>query len=291
MSSEIAVMPPVCPPEEIWAYVAGGSIDQTQSEQLLLHAASCGACARQLRRMIDALRTDTRIAKMPFRRWRPMLWSGIAAAFVAALLAWQWQSAKQPPLSQLAAVYQDYRIEELRIPGAGYARLISLRGASSGTSPQLAILLRRIEQGLASRPNDPGWLHAAGRAELIRQKPEEANRYLEAARLHGADSAGFWVDSGIAYFERAELAGDPAIYRLALGSLDKAIARNSSDPSAFFNRAIVKERLHDSSGAVKDLATARNLESDAGWAHEIAERLQRTRENPSGRITTDQPTR
>ena len=144
------------------------------------------------------------------------------------------------------------------------------RGASGSNldkSPSLLKAEALIGENLSKRPNDPAWLQARARADLLDGNFESALKSLQRALETQPDSPSLQTDSRL-LTERAEAADRAVDYGNAIESLGKALAISPDDPVALFNRAIACERMFLYTQALDD------------WKHYL-------RVEPSGdRLTT-----
>jgi CHAT domain-containing protein/cytochrome c-type biogenesis protein CcmH/NrfG len=195
---------------------------------------------------------------------------GIGAARLATYLN------PQPPTRLLAEAYSQERTLELRFPNAQYAPLRQERGAATSTLNRPAVLLKAgaaIQEGLAKHPDDPVWLDAKARFDLLDRNYEEAIRSLNRALEARPDSPTLLADLAIAYFERAERENRPLDYGNAIELLGKALARGPDDPVALFNRALAYERMFMVEQAIEDWQHYLRVDPRGGWAAEAERHL------------------
>lgn len=217
-----------------------------------------------------------------WRRWLsfPRLAGALAAlALIAAgSVGWRyWQEARQSPDDLLAQAYSSQRTLEVRFPGASYAPLRQTRG-SAGQSrlSRPAPLLRaeaKLARGLAEHPDDPAWLEASGRAELLEWDYEAAIKSFTRAQEAEPASPDLMQDLAMAYFERAEAADRAIDYGTAIDLLGQVLAHRPDDPVALFNRAVASERMFLYQQAREDWQHYLRLDAASGWAAEARRRL------------------
>jgi CHAT domain-containing protein/tetratricopeptide (TPR) repeat protein len=213
----------------------------------------------------------------PFPLWpRPLFVAGALAVLMLAgwlgLTRLRTQSAEQ----LLAQAYTEHRTLEMRIPGAQYApmRVERSTGRSSvDKSPALLKAEALIGDMLRKNPNDPAWLQAKARADLLDGNYESAIQTLRQALEFEPDSAPLLTDLGAAYFQRGEATDRAADYGSAVNSLGTALAKSPDDPVALFNRAIVSERTFLYTQAVDDWKHYLRVETNSDWASEARTRL------------------
>ena len=216
--------------------------------------------------------------------WRGLaIWPtlGFASAalvlIVASWLSWNSFAAKRPD-RLLARAYTERRTLEMRIPGAAYAPMSQTRGADRTQSrmSQPTSLLEAeaaISERLRSRPDDPHWLHAQGRADLLEGNYESALATLEKARQSAPESADASIDLATAYFLRGEDLKRPQDYGAAIDLLGGVLALQPNNPVARFNRAIALEQIASYQNAVSDWREFLRLDPNSDWAPEARARL------------------
>src|SRR5215469_8743408 len=300
-----------CPDQTVWLEVAAGLTPSgIETEKLLSHSAVCPECAAALARSVRALSSDAaegedevlgqlkssgrewqrqtaeRIAGSARRRaWnRPRpLWLALAAAIViGGILVSKAVFTPQEPSHLLAQAYTAQRTIELRIPGADYGPLRLQRGGRGSRADRPAELSEAdaaIRRHLDANPSDPLWLWTKGRADLLDWSYDDAIRTLSLALDLDASAgarmkAGILVDLATAYFQRAEVEEHRAIdYNMAAEKLGQAIQYDSSLAVAFFNRALVYEKLLLYPAAVADWKRYLSLDSHGPWADEARRQL------------------
>jgi CHAT domain-containing protein len=201
--------------------------------------------------------------------------AGIAFAVAAGVLALRFLR----PLSAnqlLALAYTQNRTLEVRIPGAKYAPIRvdrSAVGSNLDKSPSLLKAEVLIGENLQKNPNDPQWLQAKARADLLDGNYESSIKSLQRALETEPDSAPLLADLGSAYFVRAEAANRPIDYGNAIESLGKALAKSPDDPVALFNRALACERIYLYTQAIDDWQHYLRVDPSGGWAEDARSRL------------------
>jgi CHAT domain-containing protein/cytochrome c-type biogenesis protein CcmH/NrfG len=181
----------------------------------------------------------------------------------------------------LASAYTEHRTLEVRIPGAQHSPLRVERGATDSNLEKPPSLLKAealIREKLQKNPNDPTWLDARARADLLDGNYDSAVKTLLRAQLGASDSARLLTDRlltdlGSAYYLRGQSADHPLDYGNAIEALGKALAKNPNDPIALFNRALACEQLFLYSQAVDDWEHYLRLDPRGEWAQEAREHL------------------
>jgi len=205
-------------------------------------------------------------------------------AFVAAaaiiLMAAAWVGVRMlRPMSAaqlLAQSYAERRSMEVRIPGAKHAPMRVERSGANSSFDKLQSLLKAealISEKLGTSPNDPAWLDAKARAEMLDGSYDDAIKTLQHALETQPESSELMIDLGSAYFMRGESSGRPIDYGNAIESLGKALAKSPNDPIALFNRALSCERLFLYTQAVDDWEHYLRIDPQGEWANEARQRL------------------
>lgn len=217
------------------------------------------------------------------KRTRFVLWPVWAMAtvlvLVVALGSWWLYKRTQPAYADqlLAQAYTEKRTMELRIPGAQQAPIRVERGASdrSQLSRPAALLEAEalIAKELAKHPEDPRWLDARGRAELLDWNYEAAIKSYKYALDEQPDSPDLLTGLATAYFQRAE-AQDRAIdYGQAIEYLGQSLAKRPDDPVALYNRAIACEKMFLYQQAIEDWEHYLRVDPNGAWSTDVKDRL------------------
>jgi CHAT domain-containing protein len=217
--------------------------------------------------------------------WRQGLFSwprpafAFAGAVVAIMAAWLGWRALHPPSADqlLAQAYTEHRTLEVRIAGAKYSPVRVERSAAGSSLDRPPSLLKAesiISENLGRQPNNPSWLQAKARADLLEGNYEAAIATLQEVQdTDAANSHNVLIDLGSAYFERASAADRPIDYGNAIEVLGKALARAPDDPVALFNRALICERAHLYTQALDDWEHYLRVDPSGEWADEARHRL------------------
>jgi tetratricopeptide (TPR) repeat protein len=304
---------PDCVADVEWLNVAAGLVSEVKTRELMKHAAQCGQCGPLLKSAADTLADEVtageetllaslRSARPEWQRnmastlrsnvqerqqkaswWRAIFawptpvyaFAGVAAV---AIVAWIGLRTLRPPSAEqlLAQAYSEHRTLEVRIPGAKYAPLQTERGARGSDfdkSPSLLKAEALIGENLNKNPNDPAWLQARARADLLDDNYDSAIKSLQQALETTPDSPGLLIDLSSAYFVRAESADRPIDYGNAIESLGQALAKSPDDPVALFNRALACERMFLYTQAVDDWQHYLRIDPQGEWADDARRRL------------------
>jgi CHAT domain-containing protein/tetratricopeptide (TPR) repeat protein len=221
-----------------------------------------------------------------WRRWfslpRLIPVTAIVAAAIAGFVFWtQRQSGVSRTNELLARAYTEQRTLELRIPGAGYGPVRVERGSERSRLNRPEDLLRaeaEIASGLAAHPNDPAWLQAKARADLLDGNYEEARQSLERALALRPDSPSLLTDLGTAYFQRGESENRPADFGAAIEYFGRALRQAPDDPVALFNRAVASGKLFLYTQEIADWEHYLRVDPNGEWSEEARRRLQEVRE-------------
>ncbi len=216
--------------------------------------------------------------------WRQKLfsWPRTAFAFAGIALAvvagWLGVRVLRPPSAEqlLAQAYTDHRTLEVRIPGAKHAPMRVERtagGSSLDKSPSLLKAEALIGENLRKNPNDPAWLQAKARADLLDGNYDSAIQSLQRALESQRDDPSLLTDLGSAYFVRAEAADRAIDYGNAIESLSRALAKSPDDLVALFNRALACERMFLYTQAVDDWEHYLRIDPQGDWAEDARKHL------------------
>jgi CHAT domain-containing protein/tetratricopeptide (TPR) repeat protein len=209
---------------------------------------------------------------------RRLVWAATLLPILAATAFLGIRMAFAPNVNQLLAeAYAERRIMDLRIPGAKYAPLRVERSAMGSTTDQPQALLDAnalISRELRKHPEEPKWLEAKARADLLEFNYEPAIQTLEHTLPFHADSPSLMIDLASAYYQRAVAnAGRESDYGKALDYLGMALAKTPDDPVALFNRAVSEESLHLYDPAIRDWQHYLRVDPTGSWAEEARARL------------------
>lgn len=268
-----------------------------RNASLLLSEAATGQ-EEALIAQLQATRTDRQqeITSRLYRNIRPgrgadstrsgwwaglLLWQryvfAAASLVVAILVGWLGQVLQTPSVQTLVAqAYTQRRTLELRIPGAAYAPMQVQRGAIRSNLDRPPSLLKAegmIGENLQRYPNDPEWLQAKARVDLLDGNYESAIQSLQRALEAQPNSTSLLIDLASAYFQRAEATDHAIDYGSAIDCLGKALAKAPDDPVALFNRAIVSERVFLYHQAVDDWQHYLRIDPTGAWSEEARKRL------------------
>jgi CHAT domain-containing protein/tetratricopeptide (TPR) repeat protein len=314
--SELPARTPACPPDSAWLEVAAGLASAEDSWRRIQHASACKRCGQLLRMAAEDLAVELtsdeeeKVAALASAspKWQRSLaerlasgglvksqvkrqeagrrnlhlrprWifatAALAVIACVGLLGWS-RTRPQYANELLAQAYSEQRTLELRIPGARYGRMGVERGASRELPEYFFVAEGIIKPALSQHPDDPKWLQAQARADLLAWKYEAAIENLK----HGLDldpsALSLKSDLASAYFERAEDANRPIDYQNAMELLGQVLAKSPDDPTALFNRAIVYDRMFMYHDAIADWKHYLQVDPQGPWAGEAHRLLKET---------------
>jgi CHAT domain-containing protein len=213
-----------------------------------------------------------------------------AAGTFAFLILATWLGVRvYLPLSAdqlLARAYTENRTLEVRIPGAKYAPLHVERSGNVSNFDRPESLLRAealIAEQSRRNPNDPVWLDAKARAELLDGDYAAALKSLQRALEVQPDSPTLLTDLASAYFVRAKSTDRSVDYGNAIDTLGKVLAKNPDDSIALFNRALACEQMFLYTQTVDDWEHYLRVDPKGEWADEARKRLAVVRNKMNGR--------
>ena len=233
---------------------------------------------------------------------RPAWVLAAAAVLLIALIGGGvalWRMNRAPDVNALLAqAYTEQRPMELRISGAAHGPIRVERSAGGrSTFQRPAALLEaqaQIAKMLAAEPNNPRWLAASGRAELLVWNYDAAIKLLERAQDYGDNSPDTLIDLASAYFQRAEAEANRAVdYGKAIELLSRALQQRPGEAVALYNRAITREKMYLFSEAAADWESYLQAEPGGRWADEARVRAKdlrekaKAREKPQARLRED----
>jgi len=164
---------------------------------------------------------------------------------------------------------------EMRVPGAAYGPVREQRGGSGSRVVQSAALLEglsRLAKQRSGHMRDPAWLSEEGRAELLFGDYKNAVDNLERAHQLSPMDDYVEIDFASALSQRSSTPGLEDDLPRALDLLREVTARNPQNSLAWFNLALVSERMQALTEALEAWDTYLKLDSSSGWAVEARER-------------------
>ena len=219
----------------------------------------------------------------PFRFPRLAIAAAVAGtAFLVFTIAWFAYLRPTRTVDRLLSLaYSEDRTNDLRMSGSRYAPVQAFRSSTpTGVHRPTALLEAEvlIAKELASTPDDPFWLHAQGRADLMSDDYSSALSSLERAHRYAPENRAIGIDLASAYFLRAEELKRLEDYGKAVDLLGQVLAKDPGNQVARFNRAIAAERLLLYDQAVEDWHRYLGLDPSSPWANEARARLKNLQE-------------
>jgi tetratricopeptide (TPR) repeat protein len=218
--------------------------------------------------------------KSLFRWPRPAFATAVLAVLV--LTTWMGVRLLRPPSAEqlLARAYAERRTMEVRIPGAKFAPMrVERSGATNFDKPQSLLKAEAlISEELGRYPNDPGWLDAKARAEMLDGSYNDAIKTLQRALESQPDSPDLLTDLGSAYYLRAKSADRSIDYGNAIEALGKALAKSPENSIALFNRALACEEMFLYTQAEADWEHYLRIDPQSEWAKEAGSHLKALKE-------------
>jgi CHAT domain-containing protein len=239
-----------CPKSESWLELAAGLQSEAETKALLTHAASCDACAAELRiAMQDVggteVEDEVRQLDSSSREWQARLahrlatesgsksktqphksgkllafpqrrvWIGVIAAtlLVGVMLAGWRVYRGQTDDALLARAYDMQRRTELRLPGGAAVMLAPVdRGNSQRDIPaELLRLQARAQEHRDGEPNAAYWHALLGRIALVENNGKAARKELQTAQSLEPQLPGLKRDLAAANFEIGDASNDPTV--------------------------------------------------------------------------------
>lgn len=222
-------------------------------------------------------------------RWTVPLGAVAASAFALFLYMWYFTPSLSSTNHLIARAYTEQRPIEARFLGAEYGPLREQRGESKPSHSRMeepVELLeadQRIGQALLRHPQDPGWLQAKARIEILEGKYQTAVEKLMMAQGARSQDMTIQIDLAIAYYGRAgtqpDLANKTDDYQRSLQWLNMVLSKNPDEAVALFNRAIVHRELKQYAEATSDWQHYLHIDPSSRWADEAAREMQKTNKN------------
>ncbi len=147
------------------------------------------------------------------------------------------------------------------------------RGVSPAVAPDVAMAAARAERRL-TEVRTARTFEAAGIARLVMGEPGRAIEALLNATGAQPDCASCWSNLSVAYLDRADQLASGAVAMLipALDASERAVTLAPRLPEAWFNAALVRERV--GLGAAAAWQVFVSLEGESPWGREGTARLQ-----------------
>jgi hypothetical protein len=272
-----------CVESEILAAFVEGRLDDAARQRVVAHLATCVDCDELVAELIhttEALNEPEHKDKSNVRQFdppapRPTRWSsrkGLAAvgglvAIAASVMLIVLNRGGQ--LDNLVTIVGNERLILARPTGGfHYGPLKSpLRGPGDDENYMLLAEAATLRER-AERTNAAEDLHAAGVAQLMVGDDVRGVTFLESAVNARPDEASFRADLGAAHMSRYANRGDEAAAAAALAAFDQAIAAEPTLAEAWFNKAVLLERMNRSKDALDAWTKYLELPAEPGWRDE-----------------------
>jgi len=298
-----------CPADQVWMEIAAG-ISSDDTARCLSHAAECDHCGPLLRECVHDLSEgatpmeETQIAALAsaHARWQhglamtlrasqprressvpwwhrtPWLVS-LAAGTGAVICIGAWLGLRPSSATKadelLAQAYTERRTIEVRFPGAQYSPIRQEQGNAQSSAKQPVPLLEAeilINENLRDHPNDPVWLDADARADMLGGNYDSAIQYLEEATVRDPGSADLLRDLGSAYYLRSQDGKHEFDRTQAVEYLERALLRSPDDPVALYNMGLACESIQAWDKALAEWNQYLRVDSRSSWAQDARRR-------------------
>lgn len=269
-----------CPSNGTLGAFIDGRLDPERLPDVTRHVSACATCQFVIEQTCESEKEKESAV------FRPTTWrwiAAIAASAVLVVIIYPYLRGSESPaagaISRLAAAApaNERTIEPRLTGGFRWSRLHRLRDNDKNKEPLTPEqLLARGAAGSVLRQigNDrsPQALHAAGVAHLLVDDTSGAAALLQDAATAAPGDARVWSDLSAALFV---LAGDdPAALGRALAIAERATRLDPRLPEAYFNRALILERIGEGTQAKAAWTEYLRHDDRTGWAAEAHDRLQ-----------------
>jgi hypothetical protein len=217
---------------------------------------------------------------------RRLAFATLAFAILLALPAWWIRQRNQPVERAMVSLRKSWAVNrplEPRITGEfpplPYERVRSaanLPAPAPTNKDQLLAAEAELKRAVADH-GTPKARHALARLHLLKLELDQAEEQLQQVLIAEPNNAAAHVDMAALYYERG--AADqsfPVLMRAAQES-EKAVALAPKLPEAWFNLALIHERMLLMNEARKDWERYLELDATSKWAEEARVRLRKLR--------------
>jgi tetratricopeptide (TPR) repeat protein len=274
-------VPAACLDDETVASFVEGTIDAEGRTRVVAHVATCADCYELV---AEVLRLDSELqpkavvppltfpvpapTAAPARSNRRMFVAAAGILAVAASVLFV-VSNRGSQLDPLVEIVGNERLTLARPTGGfRYGALKSpVRGSGSDENYTLLAEAATLRER-AERTNAAGDLHAAGVAQLLVGDDARGITLLESAVTATPDDARFRADLGAAYMSRFANRGNDSDAEAALAAFDQALAELPTLAEAWFNKAVLLERMNRPKEALTAWDRYLALPAEEGWREE-----------------------
>lgn len=269
-----------CPSTGTLGAFIDGRLERERLPDVTRHVSACATCQFVVEQACESEKENESGVFRSSWHWIAAVAAG--AALVVIIYPYLRGGGASPAagaISRLAAAApaNERTIEPRLTGGFRWSRLHRMRGSDKKNEPLTPEqLLARGAAGSVLRQigNDrsPQALHAAGVAHLLVDDTTGAAALLQDAANAAPGDARVWSDLSAALFLQA--GDDPAALSRALAIAERATRLDTRLPEAYFNRALILERIGERTQAKAAWNEYLRHDDRTGWAAEAHDRLQ-----------------
>ena len=287
-----------CVESETLAAFVEGKLDDVARERVVAHLATCVECDELVAELLHTTAAldepghldSGKVVRFDPPSPRPGPWlprKGLAAvgglvAIAASVMLIVFNRGDR--LENLVTIVGNERLILARPTGGfHYGPLRSpLRGPRDAVNYTLLAEAASLRER-AERTNAADDLHAAGVAQLMIGDDARGVTFLESAVNARPGEGSFRADLGAAYMARYANRGDEADAAAALAALDQAIAAEPTLKEAWFNKAVLLERMNRPKDALAAWEKYLELPAEQGWHDEALRSRDALQRQPAAR--------
>jgi tetratricopeptide (TPR) repeat protein len=278
---------PRCPPPEAIAAFAEGSLAPGEREQVLQHLDGCPNCLDALAAANDVIAAEKSHAGRGGGWWLAVA-AAVLVAVIAAVALRDRTASGTHDLAQLVALAPraERGVEPRLSGGFAWAVYRGPKRAKEFTPDAASMKLigaagEAVEraQGDRSAPAQ----QTAGVALILTDHPLAAVAPLRAAAERAPENAAIRSDLAAAQYSAALQLGRPSLYAEALAAADHALRIDPRNVEAFFNRALIVERMALRSEARAAWKRYLDVDTSSSWAAEASAHLRALANEPPPR--------